>query len=773
MSRRRQRFAFNHRNTVGAEFSELPLSECYITAYYFYKFLALSCDVDLEDCFNFFMKLAKHLKKTEAIYAFAEKAVDEYVEKGLLTVAAEEHTTALHQVRMNEKMRQQKWARSFAEDISLLRDFSNRNITKENINIIRCISLEDEKFFARLVYNFLLLNNPTENLNTSQPLDESIYNAIDDLSDMQFLYDEIALSDLELRFLQMQFRIGSNYELSHLVDTSDIRLKFYYEEVLEVSGKKLDQILRSDGKLRCYGFVDSDGIIDNDIAECIKHRDLELFFYDLLKKADVSDSYAAESFNVPEKSTTIIKQLLKGKNPVSILLYGKPGSGKTQYAKMIAKETNLQAFIFKNEAELQDSFEENIIGKLNCLLSLNRENSLLIIDEADTLLKTKDMFTFFGTVPSRLKASMNKMLEESKNKIIWIVNSTAQMDTSTRRRFNFSLKFEAMTTEQLRKIAASKISEVNITDTIKNQILDLLEKYDVTGASIDNVVTVLKNFEGMNEETLVDFAQTVLKENSLLIAGKTKMRQTVKASYDVAVLNTSVAPDTVVEMIQNAKRFSEKHKGSENGIRLLFYGLSGTGKTEFVRYIATQTGKKILLKRASDILSPYVGVAEQNIAAAFEEADRKDMILLLDEADSFFQDRSTAKNSWEVTQVNELLTQMEEFSGIFICTTNLKKIMDSAMNRRFHVLVEFKPLEEDGIQMLLTKYFTDWHFTKTQVKELARFETVTPGDFGTLASRIRFTDSEKIDAAYILHELKKIQHDKKNGGDESIAKIGF
>lgn len=308
MSRRRQRFAFNHRNTVGAEFSELPLSECYITAYYFYKFLALSYDVDLEDCFNFFMKLAKRLKKTEAIYAFAEKAVDEYVEKGLLTVAVEEHTTALHQVRMNEKMRQQKWARSFAEDISLLRDFSNRNITKENINIIRCISLEDEKFFARLVYNFLLLNNPTEYLNTSQPLDESIYNAIDDLSDMQFLYDEVALSDLELRFLQMQFRIGSNYELSHLVDTSDIRLKFYYEEVLEVSGKKLDQILRSDGKLRRYGFVDSDGIIDNDIAECIKHRDLELFFSDLLKKADVSDSYAAESFNVPEKSTTIIKQ---------------------------------------------------------------------------------------------------------------------------------------------------------------------------------------------------------------------------------------------------------------------------------------------------------------------------------------------------------------------------------------------------------------------------------------------------------------------------------
>ena len=53
--------------------------------------------------------------------------------------------------------------------------------------------------------------------------------------------------------------------------------------------------------------------------------------------------------------------------------------------------------------------------------------------------------------------------------------------------------------------------------------------------------------------------------------------------------------------------------------------------------------------------------------------------------------------------MNEILTQMEEFSGILICTTNLKKIMDSAMNRRFHMIVEFKPLEKDGLISLRRK----------------------------------------------------------------------
>ena len=97
-------------------------------------------------------------------------------------------------------------------------------------------------------------------------------------------------------------------------------------------------------------------------------------------------------------------------------------------------------------------------------------------------------------------------------------------------------------------------------------------------------------------------------------------------------------------------------------------------------------------KRASDLLRPFVGETEMRLRAMFEEARDEDSVLLLDEADSFLADRDRARQSWEVTQVNELLTQIERFSGVFIATTNAFDVLDPASLRRFDVKLRFEPL---------------------------------------------------------------------------------
>ena len=104
---------------------------------------------------------------------------------------------------------------------------------------------------------------------------------------------------------------------------------------------------------------------------------------------------------------------------------------------------------------------------------------------------------------------------------------------------------------------------------------------------------------------------------------------------------------------------------------------------------------------------------------------------------------------------------MEEFSGILICTTNLRNIMDPAMQRRFHMLVEFKPMKFDGIKIMLEKYFPSFHLSNKEIEELEDCESVTPGDFGALSSRIRFMNPDDVNSAYILDELKKLQVEKK------------
>ncbi len=173
--------------------------------------------------------------------------------------------------------------------------------------------------------------------------------------------------------------------------------------------------------------------------------------------------------------------------------------------------------------------------------------------------------------------------------------------------------------------------------------------------------------------------------------------------------------------------------------------------------------KLTLIPEHADVSAGYLPLTEKNIAKAFEEAKEQKKILLFDEVDSFFRERSYASQSWEITLVNEFLTQMEKFEGIVICTTNLRNIMDKAMQRRFHIMVEFKALKDEGVESLLGKYFPQFDFNEEDIRRISRYQSATPGDFGNLSSRLRFMNQEKVTETYITDELCKMQEEKELG----------
>jgi transitional endoplasmic reticulum ATPase len=111
--------------------------------------------------------------------------------------------------------------------------------------------------------------------------------------------------------------------------------------------------------------------------------------------------------------------------------------------------------------------------------------------------------------------------------------------------------------------------------------------------------------------------------------------------------------------------------GAPRAISVLLYGAPSTGKSAFARHVAARMGLEVLHRRASDLLGPYVGQTEANIAAAFAEAAKMGAFLIFDEADSLLGDRATARHGWEIIQVNEMLTWMEQHPMPFACTTNL------------------------------------------------------------------------------------------------------
>ena len=154
----------------------------------------------------------------------------------------------------------------------------------------------------------------------------------------------------------------------------------------------------------------------------------------------------------------------------------------------------------------------------------------------------------------------------------------------------------------------------------------------------------------------------------------------------------------------------------------------------------------------------FVGGTEKLIAQMFSQARAEDAVLLLDEADSFLRDRKHARQSWEVTQVNELLTQMEAFEGLFICSTNIMGDLDTASIRRFDYKIKFDYMTPDQVRLMFHQTLKDhgvrYRMSQHWANRLSRYRNLTPGDFAT-AVRQQHLSAQPLTAETLYEALGK------------------
>lgn len=745
----------NSRSIMGISDEEAEIRMCYM-----YKILSKTQNPQIdENMIKMIFVFARRLEKTERIRKVLDYLINKLWCEGKLNLVPDDE-------RENTWSFNRRFKYHFYEDEAVGDKFTWYRSDNENyINFLRCIFAGGTSLLPRILENVFFTNRKGFSFKTVK-MPQRLKKSMEALNLTKFLVDNGALSENQAFVLQAIYRFSTTTEFSECFSRYNIE-NFDIFEKIGLSEEQISSVQENLVVGVMNGFFDNDLDITKLAIACVKAQSLQPYFSDMSRPLSLENTFPVDSFSVKEDERKLVESFLKGDDSANILLYGAPGSGKTEFAKSIVKACGMDAIRFKNTYEVENS-TDTAVSIINACLTIKRENTVFIIDEAESILETKPVDGLFGTVCR--KASVNKIFERCNNKVIWIVNYTDRMDDSTKRRFTYSVKFDKMSEKNMEEIALSRLSTLPCSSNLKKRLLTLCSKYDVTGASVGNMMTVMNSLNEKDEEKIENTIKKVLESNSTLLYGQAKMREKTKSSYDISVLNSTVPAEEIVEMVENAKAYAQKNDTEEQGIRMLFYGLSGTGKTEFARYISQKLGKKILLKRASDIISKFVGDTEKNISSAFTEAEQNDMILLFDEADSFFRDREQAQYEWEITKVNEFLTQIEEFKGILICTTNLRKIMDKAMLRRFHICTEFKALNRDGIEKLLKRYFPSIIFSENQVDSLARYDSVTPGDFGSISGRVRFMSPAKITADYITCELIELQKEK-DGKSGSV--IGF
>ncbi len=207
--------------------------------------------------------------------------------------------------------------------------------------------------------------------------------------------------------------------------------------------------------------------------------------------------------------------------------------------------------------------------------------------------------------------------------------------------------------------------------------------------------------------------------------------------------------------------------GEYTGANFLFHGASGTGKTEFGRYIAKLLCKPVTVVHTGDILYGKLGVSERVIAKLFEEAARNLEVLIFDEADSFLYDRRNVDKQWERQLINEFLRHLETHTQPVICTTNLLEELDPAMLRRFMFKIEFKPLTTEQAKRAFKHYF------KIDAPEyLEKLQGLTLGDFGIVQkkSKVLGMDHDVPALCQLFYEEALARHDAAEARRKARAK---
>ncbi len=425
-----------------------------------------------------------------------------------------------------------------------------------------------------------------------------------------------------------------------------------------------------------------------------------------------------------------------GEAGINILLYGAPGTGKTEYARQLVRQAGALGFrIDECDNRQRAASRDERLGSLRLSdIFAPVGKSVLVLDEAEDIFRgdyTSPLRRVMGAQEDS-KAWMNQRLESNRVPVIWISNQVDHIDPAYLRRFTYCLEFPVPPREQRRDIARTHLAPIGAS----TRLIEEAATHATLPAALLASAARFATLSGAGTER-VDGAVRLMLTDQLRAMGQPFRASVVDGTtrFDLAYLNVagSAQPAPMISGLARTGRGS-----------VLLAGPPGTGKTQLASRIARELGRDLVYRTAADINSKWYGESERNVADLFTHCDPRGEVLFLDEADTLLGDRGTTAHRADRAVTAEFLRRVEAFEGVFICATNHARVFDAALMRRFVFRIELLPLSAAQREALFRECvgsasggaaIDDAPLEAMPRLRLRRLDELTPGDFANVGKR--------------------------------------